>query len=58
MTRSIFDAYKDWCDDENRGKLGAQKFWNRVRNLDSQIDVDVKIAGQRLVRGVQMRKGG
>ena len=53
--RSMFSTYKAWCDEENYRPVGAQKFWGRIRNIDERIDVDVKIAGTRYLRGIQLK---
>ena len=52
---AIFAAYKAWCDDENHRSVAAPKFWQRVRTIDQEINVDGPVVhGARYVSGVRL----
>ncbi len=49
----MFPAYRQWCDEANRGKLGKQKFNRRLAELVPALS-EVKSGGFRYWEGIRL----
>ena len=56
-TRSaVYARYKDWCDaNGHRKPLPTNRFWGQLAELDTRINVERVLHGQRFIDGAYLR---
>lgn len=52
---TLFKAYREWCEENNRGALGAQRFASRIRQLVPGLD-EVFLHGVVQLIGLKLRE--